>query len=158
MNSRENGDSVLEFIDIKSSFDSYLQFIILQFNLALHNMILFKDRKTLSTKLHFHTLKKKSIPPDFTSFGFTISNVLVWLVIISGCFEAGCKKPYTPAIINSDNSYLVVEGVINSGNDSTIISLSKTVKIADTARVNPVNGYTVTVESEGGMRCITLNP
>jgi hypothetical protein len=121
-------------------------------------MILFKDRKTLSTKPHFHTLIRKLIPPYFTSFSFNISNVLVWLVIISGCFAAGCKKPYTPAIINSDNSYLVVEGGINSGNDSTIISLSKTVKIADTARVNPVNGYIITVEAEGGNEMYNLKP
>jgi hypothetical protein len=61
---------------------------------------------------------------------------------------AGCKKPYNPPVISDDNHYLVVEGVINSGNDSTIISLSKTVKISENVRTQPVTNYTVVVERE----------
>jgi hypothetical protein len=60
----------------------------------------------------------------------------------------GCKKPYNPQIISSNNHYLVVEGVINSGNDSTVISLSKTVKISENVSTQPVTNYTVVVERE----------
>jgi hypothetical protein len=59
-----------------------------------------------------------------------------------------CRKPYTPKVFSAPNSFLVVEGVINSGNDSTIIKLSRTVKLNDKITVNPVLGATVTVESD----------
>jgi hypothetical protein len=66
------------------------------------------------------------------------------LIILFSC----CKKPYTPPAISMPNSYLVVEGVINSGNDSTIIKLSKTVKLNNKTTTNPLLSATVTVESD----------
>jgi len=63
-------------------------------------------------------------------------------------FSVGCKKPYNPPAINSTNSYLVVEGVINNGPDSTIISLSRTVNLSGTTTYNPVTGGTLAVESD----------
>ncbi|MDR3697470.1 DUF4249 domain-containing protein [Mucilaginibacter sp.] len=73
--------------------------------------------------------------------------------ITSGCcllvlFLFCCKKPYNPPVIASASSYLVVEGVINSGNDSTIIKLSKTVNLNAQVTLNPLPGATVTVESD----------
>lgn len=59
-----------------------------------------------------------------------------------------CKKPYNPPVIASSASYLVVEGVINSGSDSTTIKLSKTVNLNAQTTVNPLPGATVVVESD----------
>ena len=59
-----------------------------------------------------------------------------------------CRKPYLPPQTSTPNSYLVVEGVIQSGSDSTFIKISKTVKLTDTTANNPVTGATVTVEGE----------
>jgi hypothetical protein len=64
-----------------------------------------------------------------------------------------CRKPYGPPAINSPGSYLVVEGVINPGSDSTIIKLSKTVKLSSATPLNPALGATVTVESNQGSSC-----
>jgi hypothetical protein len=60
----------------------------------------------------------------------------------------GCKKPYNPPAIAAPNSYLVVEGVINSGSDSTTIKLSKTVNLSGDTTSNAVTGATVTVEGD----------
>ncbi|MBB3057163.1 DUF4249 domain-containing protein [Mucilaginibacter gotjawali] len=60
----------------------------------------------------------------------------------------GCKKLYNPPTITAPNSYLVVEGVINSGPDATTIKLSHTVNIASNITLNPVNGAVLTVESD----------
>src|SRR5258708_6372267 len=61
---------------------------------------------------------------------------------------SACKKPFNPTVISSPSHYLVVEGVINTGNDSTIIKLSRTVKLDSQTTVNPVLSASVVVESD----------
>ncbi len=63
----------------------------------------------------------------------------------------GCRKPYNPPAIGGNGSYLVVEGVINSGTDSTTIKLSRTVNISSANTVTPVLGAIVTVVSDQGV-------
>ena len=70
------------------------------------------------------------------------------LTILILILFAGCKKLYDPPTITAPNSYLVVEGVINSGSDSTIIKLSRTVNIASKITLNPVSDAALTVESD----------
>src|SRR5665213_2646738 len=69
-----------------------------------------------------------------------------WILLL--IVLAGCKKPYNPPAITSTNSYLVVEGVINSGSDSTFIKLSRTVNLSSKVSVNPIVNATVTVEGD----------
>src|ERR1700735_1867551 len=58
----------------------------------------------------------------------------------------GCKKTYNPPAISAPESYLVVEGVINAGADSTIIKLSRTVNLSAATTANPETGAVVAVE------------
>lgn len=62
----------------------------------------------------------------------------------------GCKKPYQPVAITTDSNYLAVEGTINTGNDSTIIRLSRTVKLSSAQRSNPELNAMVMIESDAG--------
>ena len=62
----------------------------------------------------------------------------------------GCQKPYLPHIVAVPSNYLVVEGVINTGSDSTSIRLSRTVQLSSTAQVKPELGATVTVTTDAG--------
>src|SRR2546423_14598638 len=73
-----------------------------------------------------------------------LRNIFYVLVMVLMC----CKKPYNPPASSTPNSYLVVEGIINPGNDSTVIKISKTVKLTDNITINPVLGASVTVEGE----------
>ena len=61
-----------------------------------------------------------------------------------------CRKPYSPQIIAADNGYLVVEGLINSGQDSTFIKLSRTVKLSSKSTLRPERYALVTIESDQG--------
>ncbi|HTD39176.1 MAG TPA: DUF4249 domain-containing protein [Mucilaginibacter sp.] len=64
------------------------------------------------------------------------------LVILS------CRKPYNPIIVLSNQNYLVVDGMINSGSDSTIIYLSRTVKLSSPSFRNYEQGARVVIESD----------
>jgi hypothetical protein len=77
------------------------------------------------------------------------------LILVLFC----CKKPFNPTVISSAKSYLVVEGVINSGSDSTTIKLSKTVNLNGQTTVNPVIGATVVVEGDksGSFQLLDVN-
>jgi hypothetical protein len=59
-----------------------------------------------------------------------------------------CRKPYAPPAISAPKSYLVVEGMINSGPDSIIIKVSNTVNLSKKTTINPVHGAILTVESD----------
>ena len=70
----------------------------------------------------------------------------LFLVLIATIIS--CKKPYLPPVINSSANYLVVEGVINSGQDSTIIKLSRTVVLSGKTTAKPELKASVTVEND----------
>jgi hypothetical protein len=59
-----------------------------------------------------------------------------------------CRKPYNPPPISAPSGYLVVEGVINSGSDSTFIMLSHTVNVSSKTTVNPVLNAVVAIEGD----------
>ncbi|MDB4920334.1 MAG: hypothetical protein JWQ54_2317 [Mucilaginibacter sp.] len=76
-------------------------------------------------------------------------NMKNWrILIISIILSVGCKKPYNPQVISSPNSYLVVEGTINT-NDITTIKLSKTVNLTSTVTTKPVQASLV-IECDNG--------
>ena len=71
---------------------------------------------------------------------------IVTLVIVApGCKE---KFPFPQSAV--DKNYLVVEGFINSGNDSTRIKLSRSVKPDDSVFIKPERAAIVSVEGENG--------
>ena len=74
-----------------------------------------------------------------------IIKLLVLLILATGC-----RKPYNPPAVTSTAGYLVVEGVINSGTDSTVIKLSHTVNIANKVTANPVSDAVIAVVSDQG--------
>jgi len=74
----------------------------------------------------------------------------VYLLLVSVFLTAGCKKPYAPPAVSSNSNYLVVEGVINAGSDSTVIKLSRTVKLLDKVNHAPELAARVTVEGDQG--------
>jgi len=64
-------------------------------------------------------------------------------------FASGCKENYFPEVTENSTGDMVIEGFINTGNDSTIIKISKTVKLAASTKT-PEKGATVFVENDGG--------
>ena len=70
------------------------------------------------------------------------------LFLLMGIFYMACKKPYNPKVTSQSSNYLVVEGSIVSGPDSTIIKLSRTVKLDSGSTLNPVLNAQVTVQDD----------
>jgi len=73
---------------------------------------------------------------------------LCCLIVIATALS--CKKPYNPPVPTIATGYLVVEGVINSGPDSTFIKLSRTVSIQTKNSINPELHAAVSVQGDQG--------
>jgi hypothetical protein len=65
---------------------------------------------------------------------------------IIACLGLECTKPYNPAIVAGNNNYLVVEGNINTGTDSTTIQLSHTTNLSSGTTSAPVLNATVAIQ------------
>jgi hypothetical protein len=78
------------------------------------------------------------------------------LILICVLCAAGCKDPYDLPLRPSDKSLLVVEGVLRVGQDSTFITLSKTVNVNEKISFKPVTKARLSVEDKTG-RSIFLN-
>jgi len=72
------------------------------------------------------------------------------LSILAITLSYGCKKPYAPKVVATSTNYLVVEGVINTGSDSTSIRLSRTEQLSSTNQVNPELHANLTILSKSG--------
>ena len=78
---------------------------------------------------------------------------LVRYILITLLFvQMACKKPYDVPAINTNYSYLVVEGNIEIGaNKVTTIQLTRTQSLKDTAILTPEINATVQIESKNGL-------
>jgi Domain of unknown function (DUF4249) len=72
----------------------------------------------------------------------------ICLISVSAISLTGCKKSYAPSITVANLNYLVVEGLINTGSDSTIIKLSRTVNISGKTNSRPELKAVVAVEND----------
>ena len=73
----------------------------------------------------------------------------IGLLVIAGCLVA-CKEKFALPESVENKNYLVVEGFIDSGNDSTFIKLSRTVTPGDTAVIKTEPGAEIKIEGENG--------
>jgi len=73
---------------------------------------------------------------------------IYWLAFI---LAIACKQSYTPPAITNDNSkFLVVEGYINVGDDTTTITLTHTRNLNSDSTIAHEQGAAVAVESDDG--------
>ncbi|NCD70048.1 DUF4249 domain-containing protein [Mucilaginibacter agri] len=72
------------------------------------------------------------------------------LIFAIALVVVACREVYTPPTTSSNGNNLVVEGLINSSADSTIITLSRTVKLNDSTILKPELGAILSVEGDGG--------
>ena len=70
------------------------------------------------------------------------------LVLLTLLGAYACKERFNPPEVDTNLNYLTVEGIINtSGVDSTIIRVSRTVKLTNKAILQPELKATLTIES-----------
>ena len=79
-------------------------------------------------------------------------------VVVLFCIGFSCRDLYEPGIVSSDDSYLVVEGVLNAGSGPTDIRLTRTFKLDDSATLRGEQNAMVTVEGKDNTtRQLTMN-
>ncbi len=67
-------------------------------------------------------------------------------------FLGNCTAPYNPPAIHGNNQFLTVDGIIRNGLDSTIISLSRSANLGDSAGPQPeLNAQAVLIGQQTGI-------
>lgn len=74
----------------------------------------------------------------------------IYIMSVSAVVAGGCKKHYSPPAITANYNYLVVEGVIPAGGDSTIIKLSRTISISGQDKNRYEIGSKVVINDDQG--------
>lgn len=77
-----------------------------------------------------------------------MNKVKILLSVALVVFLGGCREKYEPDVTSSNSQFLVVEGIINAGSGQTNITLSKTFKLDDSARLRYEPNAQVVVEGE----------
>lgn len=76
-----------------------------------------------------------------------MNKLIAFFILIS---LVGCKDEFSIPLQTTDKSLLVVEGSLRVGQDSTIITLSKTVNVNEKVNFKPVLKARLTVEGKNG--------
>ena len=81
----------------------------------------------------------------------------ICLVFLSSILVS-CKVPYNPTLGAPHTNYLVVDGIINVGNDSTIIKVSRTTTLNNKATIQVETGANITIENDANATTYLLKP
>lgn len=69
-------------------------------------------------------------------------------MLLTGLLLFSCKDKYFPNIPSTGTGYLVIEGVLNAGNEPTTINITRTYDLNGTSANNGETGAVVTVEGK----------
>jgi hypothetical protein len=83
-----------------------------------------------------------------------------WQTICAFCLiillSYSCREVYEPPAVKSENNFLVVDGTIVNGDDSTVIKLSRSRNLADSGPSKPELGQVAIVGGhQEHLRCRT---
>src|SRR5947199_216206 len=75
------------------------------------------------------------------------------VLLISGLISVctSCKEVYTPPVTKTNTNILVIDGIVVSGNDSSVISISRTRPLPDTIPSVKELGARVSVVDQNGV-------
>lgn len=76
-----------------------------------------------------------------------MKRIFKYLFLLCVLFASNCKEPYEPPILTYGDSYLVVEGLINL-NDVSTIKLSRTTPLKDTTKLFPEKNAELFIEDD----------
>lgn len=77
--------------------------------------------------------------------GLIIYTLFIFFILLQAC-----KEPYFPEVVEAPNSFLVVDGMIKVGGDSTIIRLTRTRNLVDSNVLITENDAFVVLEGDRG--------
>ncbi len=76
--------------------------------------------------------------------------LIIYALFIFFILLQACKEPYFPEVVEAPNSFLVVDGMIKVGGDSTIIRLTRTRNLVDSNVLITENDAFVVLEGDRG--------
>ena len=79
------------------------------------------------------------------------------LIIIVCSVALSCKEKFEPPAVKGSHNFLVVDGFLNSGGDSSVILLSRTRNLGDTVTAIPELNAGMQLETDGGVVAFAAN-
>ena len=74
-----------------------------------------------------------------------IPGIMAFLLLL-----ASCRDPYNPPALSTPKAYLVVDGTVLSGDDTSYITLSRTASLADSENFRPELAASLLIEDQSG--------
>jgi hypothetical protein len=119
----------------------------LELQFLLSPIILSSDEA--EKKIFFHRYKARKMIFQINRKTENLKKILFVLILVN---ITHCRQTYTPPNIKGNYNYLVVDGILIDGQDSTVVNLSRSQNINDstTFTLNPETGATVSVVGANG--------
>ncbi len=76
-----------------------------------------------------------------------------WILLLQAWYLPGCKEKYEPVLRAEQKNFLVVEGILNAGGN-TSIRLSRTSELNEASGIRPESGANVIVVGSDGSQAV----
>lgn len=81
----------------------------------------------------------------------------IYLLLLSGLLLFACREAYLPPVITDFQNFLVIEGIVKAGGDTSYIKLTRTRSLDDTTTEIAESNATITLQAKSGVNYVFQN-
>lgn len=82
---------------------------------------------------------------------------IFFLILLTGVLIGSCREAYLPPVVSDYSNFLVIEGIVKAGGDTSYIKLTRTRSLDDTTTEIAEANATITLQSKSGANYVFQN-
>ncbi len=82
---------------------------------------------------------------------------IFFLILFTGVLIGSCREAYLPPVVSDYSNFLVIEGIVKAGGDTSYIKLTRTRSLDDTTTEIAEANATITLQSKSGANYVFQN-